>query len=301
MTALSANRPVSQAEGLYASAPMAASQTIYDGSMVGENGSGYARPLTAGDKFLGHAVEYRVSSTLAGEYNILLLSGRYRLEAALAGVAVTDIGRRVYASDDGTLTFVASTNSYVGRVVRYVASGIAEVEFQTADSGAETELAYANIADSAAIGASSTSEADFNKSVTIPLEKIKVGDVLRVTGVIQHTGSQTGATLIAKVYFGTEAIALPAQTIGAQNDMILFTVEFIIRAIGASGKIEAMCLAHSKLSSTLAAVLCQTSGELSEAIEADITLKVSGTYNGSNANNTAVIKHFVVQHMHAAA
>ena len=35
--------------------PVIASDIIYEGAAVGENGSGYARPLAAGDKFLGFA------------------------------------------------------------------------------------------------------------------------------------------------------------------------------------------------------------------------------------------------------
>jgi hypothetical protein len=54
-----------------------------------------------------------------------------RFELALSGVAVTDIGRRVYALDDQTGTLSASATTYAnlyGVVVDVVASGIALVE-----------------------------------------------------------------------------------------------------------------------------------------------------------------------------
>lgn len=128
--ALTENTPVvldvSQSRG---SVPAAANVTVYEGSLIGDV-AGYGRPLVAGDRFRGHAIEKIVNGATAGEKNITVLSGRYRLEVALAG-AVTDVGRRVYASDDGTLTLTATGNSHVGHVIRYVDAATMIVEFVT--------------------------------------------------------------------------------------------------------------------------------------------------------------------------
>lgn len=52
-----------------------------------------------------------------------------RLEVAVSGVAVTDIGRKVYASDDQTGTFTPTTyGNVIGVVVDVVATGIALIE-----------------------------------------------------------------------------------------------------------------------------------------------------------------------------
>lgn len=136
MTTLAADAPMVQVEGAQNAIGIIANDIVYEGAMVGDNGAGYGRPLVAGDKFLGHAVS-RVDNTVtgpkgvagaAGDLNIQVLTGRYRLVVSLAGT-ITDVGQPVYASDDATYTFVATSNSFVGRVVRYVSSTKLEVEF----------------------------------------------------------------------------------------------------------------------------------------------------------------------------
>jgi hypothetical protein len=127
--ALSANAPLSEVVGKYGEHPVAASATIYEGSMCGA-ASGYARALTAGDLFLGHAFEKVDNSAgSAGDKDVKLLTGIYRLQVTLTSVAITDIGKDVYASDDGTLTLTAGSNSRVGRVHRYVTTNTCVVEF----------------------------------------------------------------------------------------------------------------------------------------------------------------------------
>lgn len=141
MTTLAQNSPQALGAGMYSSIGIIANDIVYQGAMVGENGAGYGRPLVAGDKFRGHAVE-KVDNTAsgltgaagaAGDLQIQLQSGRYKMEVALA-VAITDIGQPVYASDDATLTLVGanstSGNSYVGVVDRYVSATKCVVEFR---------------------------------------------------------------------------------------------------------------------------------------------------------------------------
>jgi hypothetical protein len=136
MTTLAVDAPMQKVQGFLGSIPIVANDIVYEGAMVGENGAGYGRPLTAGDKFVGHCIT-KVDNTLsgplakagaAGDLNIRLMVGRYRLIVALAGY-ITDVGQPVYASDDATLTFDAAGNSFVGIVTRYVSSTQLEVEF----------------------------------------------------------------------------------------------------------------------------------------------------------------------------
>jgi hypothetical protein len=131
MATLAADAPVTEVQGYHNSIGIIAADTVYEGAMVGENGAGYGRPLVAGDKFLGHAVEQVANeSGAAGDKNIKLRAGHYRLVVALVGL-VTDVGQPVYASDDQVLTFSAGDgNSYVGIITRYVSATKMEVEFR---------------------------------------------------------------------------------------------------------------------------------------------------------------------------
>lgn len=106
---------------------------IYKGALVGLNDStGFARPLNAGDLFLG--VAYRkADNTVAGH----TAGGiRARLHQAvdvvhrLTSVADTDVGSIVYASADDTLTLTSTNNSRIGVVVGKVATNTARVRTQ---------------------------------------------------------------------------------------------------------------------------------------------------------------------------
>lgn len=119
-----------------------ASDIIYEGAAVGENGSGYARPLTAGDKFLGFCEQKADNSAgAAGAINVTVKQ-RGRIQLAIASLAITDIGNPVYASDDDTFVLTQSTNSYIGRCIRFVSSGVGIVEFDASKGslGFVTEL-----------------------------------------------------------------------------------------------------------------------------------------------------------------
>jgi len=112
-----------------------AADIIYEGAAVGDNGSGYARPLVAGDPFRGFAVEKADNS--AGLVNAIKvwLRQKGRVELAISGLAVTDVGKAVYASDDATFTLTATSNSHIGRVIRFVSGGIGVVEFDASNAG----------------------------------------------------------------------------------------------------------------------------------------------------------------------
>ena len=106
---------------------------IYKGALVGINAAtGYARALVAADQFAGIAYE-QADNTGAGH----TAGGiRVRLHQAidvvhtLNGVTATDIGKVVYASDDGTLTLTAAGNSRVGRIVAIEGTNLVRVRCQ---------------------------------------------------------------------------------------------------------------------------------------------------------------------------
>lgn len=112
--------------------PVKASTTIYEGAMVGDDGSGYARGLVAGDPFRGHCFEQVTCGTTAGAKNVKVRKGTYRMEVTVSGAsAVTDVGKQVYGSADNTYTLTKGSNTPVGRVVRWVTSTTCVVEFST--------------------------------------------------------------------------------------------------------------------------------------------------------------------------
>ena len=112
--------------------PMVASDTIFEGAAVGSN-SGLARPLQAGDPFMGFA-DYKVENELgaAGAERVRVLE-RGKIVLSVAGVTGNgDLGDEVYASDDDTFTLTVGSNSLIGKIVRYVSGTTVVVSFKAA-------------------------------------------------------------------------------------------------------------------------------------------------------------------------
>ncbi|EME71394.1 cytoplasmic protein [Paramagnetospirillum caucaseum] len=139
MTTLSANTARTYHVGDFEEYPVIASDIIYGGAAVGDNGSGYARPLVAGDPFRGFA-ESKVdnSAGAAGDVHVKAkVSGL--VELSISGLAITDVGKDVFASDDNTFTLTQGSNTRVGHVRRFVSTGLGVVEF-SASRGVIAEL-----------------------------------------------------------------------------------------------------------------------------------------------------------------
>lgn len=113
--------------------PVIASDIIYEGSAVGENASGYARPLEAGDVFLGFALGQSDNSAGAAGDKTVEVRARGRVTLSISALAITANDRpAVYASDDNTFTLTSTSNSLIGYVSRWVSTGVAVVEFDAA-------------------------------------------------------------------------------------------------------------------------------------------------------------------------
>lgn len=157
MTTLAADTPREYQLGDLDQYPVIASDIIYEGSAVGDNASGYARPLVAGDPFRGFALEKADNSAGAAGDIVIKVRTRGSIKLAVGSLAITDVGKDVYASDDNTFTLTKSTNTRIGYVRRFISTGYGIVEF-SANDGVEAELTDSSggaVSDTiAAIGAS---------------------------------------------------------------------------------------------------------------------------------------------------
>ncbi len=130
MTTLAANSPRAYEKGDWSHIPVIASDIIYEGAAVGVvAGTGHARPLVAGDQFVGFANRKADNSAGAAAAINVEVVKRGQLQLAVSGAVITDIGQPVYASDDDTFQFSPVGGSFVGVVKRFVSSGIVIVEF----------------------------------------------------------------------------------------------------------------------------------------------------------------------------
>jgi hypothetical protein len=107
-----------------------ASDIIYAGAFVGlVAGTGHARPLVGGDKFVGIAEATIDNSAGAAAAKRVRTLQRGMVELAVSGALITDVGQPVYAQDDNAFSFTPVGGSVIGFVARFVSAGVAVVSF----------------------------------------------------------------------------------------------------------------------------------------------------------------------------
>jgi len=110
--------------------PVIAADIIYEGAAVGlVAASGHARPLAAGDRFVGFANKKADNSQgSAAAINVQVLEAG-KIKLSVAGAVITDIGQPVYATDDDTFVFSPVGGVFIGFVHRFVSAGVVVVDF----------------------------------------------------------------------------------------------------------------------------------------------------------------------------
>lgn len=155
---------------------LASETTFYTGAMIGTDATGYlckgddAQAWTFAGVVRGREGDPVLPAGTAGAAELGLDIHKPRfIELAVASIAVTDIGKKVYAVDDqtGTLTNTALVNdNLVGHVVDVAASGIALVE--CCYDGIAGHARYGASKWLAATGAQSLNKTDLNKTIFMP-------------------------------------------------------------------------------------------------------------------------------------
>lgn len=110
--------------------PVIASDIIYEGAAVGlVDASGHAQPLTASDRFVGFAeANADNSSGSAADINVRAVE-KGKVQLSVSGAVITDVGQPVYATDDNTFVFSPVSAVFIGKVHRFVSSGVVIVSF----------------------------------------------------------------------------------------------------------------------------------------------------------------------------
>lgn len=130
MTTLAANATRAFEVGNRNEFPMIAADIIYEGAAVGlVKSTGLARPLAAGDRFVGFAeAKADNAAGAAAAINVRTVE-EGKIELAIAGLLITDVGQPVYASDDNAFSLVPTGKVFVGFVHRFVSAGVGVVCF----------------------------------------------------------------------------------------------------------------------------------------------------------------------------
>lgn len=119
MTALSADKLIERYEGEIIALTVKAATTIYKGSLVNVDATGYAVPAAdaASVVFMGVAME----SGTAGQTIRVYRRGVFQFVIP-ATATIADVGQRVYVADSATVTKTVGNGVYVGRIIKVVSS-----------------------------------------------------------------------------------------------------------------------------------------------------------------------------------
>ena len=112
--------------------PIKGGAIIYEGAAVGSNSSGYAKPITNGDKFCGFADEKIDNSGGGDGAKTVRIRKKGSILLDISGITLADINKSVYATDDNTFTLSATSAVYIGQISRIDSSGVVVVEFDAA-------------------------------------------------------------------------------------------------------------------------------------------------------------------------
>lgn len=130
MTTLAAAAIRPQELGDVSEYAMIASDIIYAMAAVGINAAtGLARPLVGGDRFVGWAESTVDNSAGAAGAKRVRTLDRGKMQLAVTGAVITDIGQAVYAQDDNAFSFNPVAGSFIGYVLRFVSAGVVVVSF----------------------------------------------------------------------------------------------------------------------------------------------------------------------------
>lgn len=231
---------------------------------------------------------------VAGVANLDIEAGR---QGALAVEGVFDftkinislsfaVGENVYWDDlNDRAVSTGAGYAYLGKCVRAAADTDTRVRVKLA-ALQDTALIYS--ADGPSNSVTNTIvETAFNKSVTIPANRLKKGDVIRVRGQGIVTNQNATDTLTVQLKVGGTAgvqIATTGAVDPATNDLFYIEAYVVVRTVGVGGTIVATGL---QALGTPGTVTAKPFLKASTVVDTTITqdLVVSATWSAASASN----------------
>lgn len=286
---LSVNTDRKVSGGQYGPLPTAASANPYQGSLLSWNSSGYVNELVAGEKFAGVCIGQIPTAAVGASNGVMLVEairGDFYMEMYLSGVAVTDIGKPVYATADDAITLVPQTGStaytFIGYVDGVASSNYAVIRAITHESQQKATVHLANVAASANVS-NTTDETAFDKTYTIPGGSLKIGDRISILAQGIAPSTNGGDTLNIKLYTNTTELCATGAVDAVNDDQWHVRFDMVIRTIGGTGTFVGAGLNAIGAAQTTAKVCLKASTTIDTT--ADQVISVKATWNAASAND----------------
>lgn len=187
-----------------------------------------------------------------------------------------------------------SVGKYIGFAALAAVTGDARVHVKL-DPGANfsRDLLYASVAASAAVS-NTVAETAFDKSVSIPADTLRAGDVIRVRAQVVATATNATDTLDVQLRLGTTDIVATGAVDVANGDIGYIDFDVTIRTIGAGGTMVGAGVVALGVPGTVTAkpkFLASTAIDTTAAI----SVNVSATWSVANAGNSCRLDVMNVQ------
>lgn len=193
--------------------------------------------VTAGDVvFQNDLAGVAPSDIAASVLGSLQVTGVHRVTKTGGGGITFAVGDKVYWDDANNL---AVRTPGVGRLLGVCVYAAADADTYVLTyvhpslNGAEG-LVYSAEAASTAV-TNTTTETKFDKSVTLPANTLKVGDVIKVRAQVIATSTNSTDTLDIQLRLNTTDVIATGAVDVANNDIAIIDFELVIRTVGASG------------------------------------------------------------------
>lgn len=208
------------------------------------------------------------------------------VEDVTKGATAFAVGDPLYWDDsNNTASPDPSVGPYMGFCVTAAAAGDATVraKLDAVPNGAR-DLLYSSVAASTAVS-NTTTETDFDKSISIPANTLKAGDIIRVRAQAIATSTNSTDTLNLKLKLGSTVILATGAVDVANNDIGYIDADLVVRTVGASGTMVAAGVTALGTEGTVTA----KPGKLASAAvdtTAALVVKVSATWSVASASNS---------------
>jgi len=184
MTQLTAALSRTYLQGDLDDLPVKATSAIFEGTAIGFV-SGYHRQLAATDEFAGFAMLDVASVATDGLANVRVRK-RGRIVLTITSVAVTDIGKAVFATDGNAFTLTQGSAAHVGRVVGVYGTNLAVVAFDANRAGLGGQIA--ELTDSSGGTASDPLAAITGSYVEATIENTVASLAAKINAIIRALG-----------------------------------------------------------------------------------------------------------------
>ena len=229
------------------------------------------------------------SAAASGDPVCMRLLGKGMTHKLVAAGAIT-AGAAIYPADDGKVDDASSGGRSIGIALEAAAASGDIIECLLTDES--TGQLYSIIADGTSLENTVTETVLASKTIDGGI--LRAGDVLEILARVWVEDNNSTDTLTIKLYVGTEEIVTTGAVDVADDDIGFIHAFVTIRAIGASGAVEATGTVALGVPGTVTAKPFRKA-QATEDISGDVAIAIKGTWSVAHGDNECEAEHFSVR------